>query len=568
MDIKLEDLVWFQDLKPADDGRITASALQQASGKHPAFLLKYFTIMDHQGKAVPGRFVRLDTARIPPSGATETKLTTIDIDYRFEFALDQPPPFLTFRQHFGGDDATVPASMELTIRHTGQRLGTPVMLGAEVPYSQTFDWKNGPPIPPKSLAEIRQQKDAGKRRLLGMTDQNRVYSWLQIQPFFTRHEMVIPFWKLERWVSLERSDPDFISPTEQDELPAKLTDFFRDHSPVTANGQRCLPQIRSLVFHDPGTIDFGETAQARRRHISQTRVGIIIDYVNGPVEHLVLKWDAFDKETPFIKTMLLVAGESPRHAFLRPEANELEWRGQLPAGGIRTATLPLPPLRPTLQAPFVAIACLILALPMARMFGGQGWQLFKPRPLTIVGTWILTGLLLWPVTEMNIRHPLKRPTLPTPGEVDAIAKGLHQNVIHTFQSPRPEGILGGLGKCVTAAGVTKLYDRVRSAIQVAGPSSVPTEETELTDGRMIESAVTAGRRGFSYAATWNIHSQADHWGHQHEQRQQFDTIWTVVSEGDQWRIADLQLRNRRQLKAATKIHEVKPSRIIRSDSIR
>lgn len=342
MDIKLEDLVWFQDLKTADDGRISAAELKAAAGKHPEFLLKYFTILDDRGHRLPGTFQSIDTSRIPTAGATAEELTILDITYRFQFPLSQLPGFVTLVQHFRGDQATVPSMMEIDVSHNGLRLEQPVNLAEGVPYSFSLDWINGPPPAPRSLAELRKQKEQRRIRTLGMPNQNDVYSWFHADARSLRHYLVIPAWKMAVWTLLKRRRTNWLEFSEQTAARFAIRRFLKQHTSTETTAGVLAPEQIHIRFHDFSKQEFDGPVDTRTLHLSQTRIGILLDYPTPKGERLQIKWDQFDKATPFLKSSI---------RFTDEPAKPLYFTAQNPQLQIQLPSLAVPPPVATIKSP-------------------------------------------------------------------------------------------------------------------------------------------------------------------------------------------------------------------------
>jgi len=324
MDIKLEDLVWFQKLKAGESGRITAAELRTAAARHPDFLLKYFTLLDDQGRRLKGAFQSADTSGIPAAGASAEELTILEIHYRFTFSLASQPEFITFIQHFRGDQATVPSMMEVEARHLGVPLGKPVNLAEGVPYSYRLDWVNGPPPAPRSLADLRKQKELHRLRSLGMPDQNEVYSWYHVGNRHLRHYLVFPAWKLHRWVPLVAGPGRQLTLADRKRARPEISHFLHEHSSISTAQDTLYPSSIAVRFNRFSRLEFEPPPERGPLHLDQTRVGIAINYPAPKETKLRIKWDHFDRTMPFLKATLWFRGQAGRPLYFTAQRPALD----------------------------------------------------------------------------------------------------------------------------------------------------------------------------------------------------------------------------------------------------
>ena len=312
MQVKAEDLVWFHKLTNQTEVTVTAEKLRGAAARHRGFLLKYFHVLDSRGQALTGKIEGHDDSVIG-AGLNTAQLTTAEISYRLSFEFAGPEPWLTFMQDFGGDDASVPALMELDVHHLGVRLDQPVNLPGNAPRWVRLDWANGPPAPPRSLAEIRQRKKERQQRKLGLVDDLGVYSFLHIGQTNVRHELLMPLWKWRTW-------------------PKPV----HTNSIVRINGRQVAGSLDRSSLHPPTTSDFGSIEPSPVDE-SHARIAVVLNYrADAPLKELQIEWHAFSKAIPFLKSMILVPGQRPTQTFFTNERRLFVWRRKPGSGVIFT----------------------------------------------------------------------------------------------------------------------------------------------------------------------------------------------------------------------------------------
>lgn len=313
MQVKAEDLVWFHKLTNQTEVSVSAEKLRTAAKLHQGSLLQHFHILDSRARPLHGRINGYDDSAIAETDLSTAELTTAEISYRLSFDLPKPEPWLTFKQDFGSDNATVPAMMELDVHHLGVRLDQPVNLPGDAPHWIRLDWANGPPSPPRSLAEIRQRKRARHQKKLGLVDDLGVYSFIHIGFTNVRHELLLPLWKWRTWA--------------QEARPA-VEMFCRTNTGVRINGQPIRGRLARVSLHPPSTLDLG-TGEQSDVDANHARVAVVLDYDHStPLKEIRLEWRAFSKAIPFLKSMILAPGRNPTQTFFTNERRSFVWRAK------------------------------------------------------------------------------------------------------------------------------------------------------------------------------------------------------------------------------------------------
>ena len=273
MNIMAEDYALYHGVEPGEDHRIAAKDLREAAEKHKEFLLKYFTVRDAAGGKLSGRAIEMDASQVPEEGIFQAELMQYGVIYRFDYPTEEPQPYLTFSQNFGGDDSVMPSVMDLMVLQSGVWIEEPTKIGPKSPHSVNFDWANGPPEPPKNWRELRKRREARKAGKLGIGSYSGLYSYIYIEPFEVRHEVLVPLLTFEAWLPLERADKDFITVEEQEAARDKIEQFFREHNPVAIDGVAVQPVLQRLDFYGLDFRDFAQRAPRQKVSVYQARPG-------------------------------------------------------------------------------------------------------------------------------------------------------------------------------------------------------------------------------------------------------------------------------------------------------
>ncbi len=320
--VAIEDLVLYYELQANREFKYPADELREMAKEHQSFIHERLQIRGADGKLLAGHVQGMDTTQIPEDGVLQTEIKSRSIHYQIKYAVDKPHRFLTIRQVFG---ELQPASMDCLLLHNGFLLEKTRQLASGQTYTIELDWDN-PPTERPDYKTFRQNKEKQLRQRLGIASYSILYSFLYITPREVRHEILIPMLTLEKWVPLQRRDPDFLDVDEQKAAQKSLADFFSKGNPVTINGTVITPTLDRASFFGLDIRDFALNAPPRRVNVYQARVGLILSYrPSSPVRQLTVEWDTYNKYAPMLKSLVLVNDEDPFSQFFVKNGPGFQW---------------------------------------------------------------------------------------------------------------------------------------------------------------------------------------------------------------------------------------------------
>ncbi len=215
IEVMLEDLVLYHGLAGDEQNRFSAIDLKAAVEKHKPFLLKYFSILDGEGQTLAGEVVEVSTEQIDAETIGQTELMRRTLNFKLRYPLRSQPGFLTFMQTFGGSTSTLPAVMDLHILRNGSFAEPGTQLTRGRPHTVKLDWNEAGNGQRRTLAELRKQRRAQIEQRLGIASYTGLFSFIYINRFEVRHEVLVPLLTLKQWLPIDHQDPDFISVEEQ-----------------------------------------------------------------------------------------------------------------------------------------------------------------------------------------------------------------------------------------------------------------------------------------------------------------------------------------------------------------
>ena len=362
--ILTEDLMFYHSLEADGDQVLSQKKMIDAAEAHRAFLIKYFRVLNKEGRELRGTFTRVDTQEIPESGVRLDQVMEVGVFYEFHIQLDELPDYLTFSQNFGGNDSPVPAVMDLIMLQNGARLDFPVQIGPRSPHSVAVDWENPPSNDRMYWKERRDLMKKRREELLGITSYSSTYAYIYVEPYEIRFEILVPLLTLETWLPLERLEKDFLSVEEQEGLNQPLESYLRTQCKGSVDGIEVVPVLSQLDFFSLDIRDFARKSEPFPIGMQNGRAGIILTFsTKGAPKSASIEWSGFNDYTPMLNTMVYLAdGKGERHFFTE---NEPRWAWQSEdSGSTNTAWISLPtaPDQPMMKFSFISFGLGLFAL--------------------------------------------------------------------------------------------------------------------------------------------------------------------------------------------------------------
>jgi hypothetical protein len=326
----LEDLVLYHKLATDGEMRYSAEDLNAAAAKHSRFLLDGFSILDGNGEKLNGTLVRESNDQIDAQGVIQADVMKLTVSYRFRYSLATiKPKFLTFLQSFGGKDSVIPSTLDLEIWFRDRKEYS-LPLAFSRPQSFSFDWERVYENKRPSFDELRKKRKEQLQASLGISSYTGIYSFLYINRFEVRHEVLIPVATLESWIEIPRRDPDFLDVDEQSQLKKSIESFVSKHCKLRVDSNDVEGKLARLNFFGLDIADFALNADPRRMSFHQARVGIIWSFpCRTTPTNVELTWDAFSEQAPFLSSAVLVEKQPPARHFFQANAPKYAWTGQL-----------------------------------------------------------------------------------------------------------------------------------------------------------------------------------------------------------------------------------------------
>ncbi len=374
-------------------------------------------------------------------------------------------------------------------------------------------------------------------------------SFLYIEPFEVRHEILVRLKDMEYWLDLGLKSNDSLGIEEKKIVKGKLAEFFKERNPVRIDGELAKPIIDRVQFVKANLMGIQVLEEPQEIEYLSAIVGIIIAYtIPGIPQEVTVEWDMFSDKIKKIPTNTTdPAGPFPY--YLTPDDNILTWENFL-------KTFQMPEVKEVaVSDSFTNINLPVGSIIMLVAFFAIAWQIKvrngkngPPKLLIVLGGLALLGsVLLYPHLRVSTAKPYASLLSLSQEESLFILQNLLKNVYRAFDFKEEEDIYDKLAISLDGDLLGDIYLQTRKGMEIENQGGAQARVKEL-EIKGVKSDPLPNELGFLFHCTWNVYGSVEHWGHKHNRINQYEAIFTVKPVDGVWKITNLDLLEEKRIK--------------------
>ncbi len=536
------DLETFQDLVPDDWLREAETARPPLDARVAHFSSEVFKVVTGTGETLPAELKlveprqRVDrqspfagminptTRQRVPEPPKDKRVLYAEIEYPFAGR----PETLTFIPPL---DARGVA--QVNIGFIAYHKAVPVVdfryLGA--PATLTLDWDD----PWYSKFDNPNLKRHHKSALM---------SYLYVEPYEVRHEVLTRVRDLEAWMDLGLRDDRYIEPDEWEPLKQRVGEFLLDKNRVRIDGKPVKAILDRSNYVTVSVKGIRIVEKPQRLEVSTAIVGVILAYVIGGMpQEVTVDWELFTDQVQRIPaTATDPAG--PLITYLEPGDNVHRWQNFLK--NYVPPTVADIRVDPSLTALQVPVSSLVLVL-LAAVLGWMGYRRYQrgngALVLAVAPPVVLLALALatLPFARVAVPNPFAGAPVPPPERAKAVLEGVFTNIYRAFDFRDEEAVYDKLAVSVAGEKLTEIYLQNRQALVLKNQGGARARVQEVTVLAVDGLEGLDDSQGFRVRADWTVQGRVGHWGHVHQRRNRYQAILTLVAKDGVWKLIDLEL---------------------------
>jgi hypothetical protein len=525
LEIGIRDLAAFRNLMPDDIYVKMGYDPEPFSDRLGRFFTEDLTIRAGQGKPITGRITMIEPrTRIVRDISTGEPLPSQDdsgeivVAVTIIYPLRGHPDVMRIKPPGGGTGYTS-AGIGFQVYHRGLYVNDfRYLSGEEV---LRLDWKD---------PWYSQFDNRNLRRYYYYP----IMTFLYIEPFEVRKEIVLRPKDLDHWLDLGLEDSEIIPVEKQEELKRRVAAFLEEKTPVKIDGRDVEGKLDRIHFiyrtlRTSGVIEPPEDLDA----VSAT-LGVIFVYPTDSLPRQVtMDWQLFGGRIEQINASAVdEAGGMP--SFLSPDDPVLTWTNYLKNPTIPGLVDILEPPRRNLVMLLAALVGILVLVQAAFRATSAIRKGERPSVWIWIPAAVAVALLVFAIPQGVIR-----PRLPA-DEVGPVVAGLLENIYSSFEFKDEERIYDSLARSAAGDILGDIYLETRRSLELKNQggarAKVKTVEILSADSEPLD-----GELGFEALCDWKITGSVLHWGHVHSRINSYRARFMVKAIEGVWKITDLEL---------------------------
>jgi hypothetical protein len=374
----------------------------------------------------------------------------------------------------------------------------------------------------------------GSRRVAKQTNAAPVQSFLSVEAFEIRHEVLVRLRDVTEEIEIAKTG--ILEVEGQAGVEERLQRMVVPLATVTIDGSSADPIVDRVDFLTVGTQGVLPRPEPVPEVIEEAFVGVTLVYLTPRTpEEVTLRWESFRGAMSEVPATFSDP-EFSQTQTLTPDAPGLEWRNNLSEDPIPVVTaVAIEPLK--IAVPLLALPLWVFSITLL-VLASRGHRSATQVGLARVA--LAIGLVVAPMVEVAFALPSSLGTVPSAGEARRILAGVLPNVYRAFEFREESDAYDRLEVSVTGDTLSQIYLEHRRSLEMEerGGARARVETVEVPEVRQV-SASDSG--GFVVDATWVVGGTVTHFGHRHFRQNRYDARVELLPVDDTWKIHSIEL---------------------------
>ena len=387
------------------------------------------------------------------------------------------------------------------------------------------------------------------KKALKRWQRGSVMSFLYIEPYEVRHEILARVKDLAAWMDLGLRGDEFIEADENDPLKKRVGEFFLKRDQTLIDGKRLRPILDRTAFVKYSMTGSTFLVQPEQLPINTAMLGVIITYLTkGIPQEVTNQWDLWSDRIQKVPANAIdPAGPFP--SYVTPDDNVLTWTNFLKKYQMPTvARIKVDESLTKMKISLASVLCLLAVVPL-------GWQIAKRRKnagsiglhMGLAVVLIAASVVLYPFLKVAVAKPAALAPQMTDTDAVAVLNSLLKNIYRSFDFRGEDDVYDRLATSVSGDLLSEIYLQNRKSLVVtqAGGARARVKAVEIL--AVDVKSLVDHPLGRLFHAKWTATGTVGHWGHIHMRKNQYEANIAVQPVGGAWKITDLELLEEKRI---------------------
>ena len=386
-----------------------------------------------------------------------------------------------------------------------------------------------------------------EKKQLKRTLQSGVRTYLYIEPYEVRHEILVRVKDMMAWMEFDLQGEEFIEADEFNPVREQVAQFFMEKEKVMIDGKQLKPILDRTAYVESSMLRSRFIEIPERVPLNTAMIGIVITYLtDGIPQEVETQWDLFsDRVKKVTARMTDPAGPFPYD--LEPDDNVLKWTNYLKTYKIPTVDkIMVSDKHRGMLVPIGSILCIALLIPVAFMLRAKHKRSHPITAQVIIIIFLLIGIVaLYPTWQVPVGSV--RASQMSEDDSKEIVHSLLKNVYRAFDFREEEDVYDKLAISVSGDLLTDVYLQSRKSmiIEQAGGAQAKVKQVDILETDVKKSAQQKG--ALDVRTKWTAVGSVGHWGHIHTRQNVYDAILTLAVADGSWKITGIELLEEKRM---------------------
>lgn len=536
--IYLEDLYLFHDLGPTSSNYLTPAEIERGIELHQLFVAERFHLEDSAGQRIPPEANPTVRHDLPAGGVALPELMSYQVTFELRFALPNNPPVVTVGHSLSGPNDVFPAEMKLVALSSGagDEVRRTIPSGGSQTLALTWPSAHVDSVDSTTLPTITAANSSAAESF------GAVYSFLYIEDYEVRHEVLMPLAVLAESLPLNHRDPSTLSVSEQRQLQPAVETLLMQHIDLQINHVAARPRQTNCRFVGTDWQQLVTETEATPISVVDGRIAVVHSYpVTEPVQAVQLTWNLFSESIFGIQQIVLHDDDMQRNVLTYLAGrNRFEWIDTRPAAAIRIAPLVSP--KPASKSRSTVWWLIFAGVAASALFLAAILQPRRSQRNSLLGA----GLLVTAVTAWQSFEPEPTNDESFTGSQQQIRQSLLLNLYAAFEYRDEQQIYDALSVSCDASLTQRIYLQLAESLRHADQGNAIAAIRSVTFPE-----ITTDAMNLDSECSWVVSGTVEHWGHVHERSNRFRARLDVDWIGNSWKLTNLQITDQQQVSASS-----------------
>jgi hypothetical protein len=376
-----------------------------------------------------------------------------------------------------------------------------------------------------------------------------VMSFLYIEPYEVRHEILARVKDLAAWMDLGLKGAEFIGADENESLKKRVGEFFLKRDITLIDGKQLRPILDRVSFVKYGTTASTFVVQPEQLPINTAMVGVIITYLtDGLPRQVTSEWNLWSHHIQKVPTDAIdPVGGLP--SYVTPDDNILTWTNFLKSYQPPTvAAVSVDESLTTMKVPLASILCLLALLPLGLQIRNRRKNGRSMVPYIGMAVVVITAsVLLYPFLKLSVAKPSSLAPKMTDENAVTVLDSLLKNIYRSFDFRKEKDVYDRLATSVSGDLLSEIYLQNRKSMVVAQAGGARARVKEVKILEVDVSQPDDRPMGLMFQAKWTAMGSVGHWGHIHIRKNQYLANIDVEPVAGTWKIIALELLEEKRI---------------------